>query len=140
VKKLFFLLALGLSACAHDGDMKTVQYDYLINDGNSKVWMIEKMIIDKSNIAPRKDENKELLIFFERGKFQYVPLKQLGDKTGKSGDYFLDSDEKKLKLYFKKSIWEFRLTEISENSIHLVPTENSDAEFTIRLVPLKYIL
>lgn len=140
MKKLLFLLSIGLSACASNAEMKGVHYDYLLNDGNSKVWMIEQMIVDKSNISPRMDHEKELLIFYQSGSFQYIPVKQLGHKTGKTGDYFLSSEDKLLKLYFKEeSIWEFSLTEISEDSIYMVPTKQSDVDFSIQLVPLKEI-
>ncbi|MDG1333509.1 MAG: hypothetical protein P8P74_14330 [Crocinitomicaceae bacterium] len=138
MKQLLFLLALGLSACSSNAEMKSVQYDYLINDGNSKVWMIEQMIVGKSNITPQLDHEKEILIFYQSASFQYIPVKQLGNKVGKTGDYFLDSDEKALKLYFDdESIWEFNLTEISEDSIYLVPTAQSDVGFSMQLVPLK---
>ena len=140
MKKLIFLFALGLSACASNAEMKGVHYDYLINDGNSKVWMIEKMIVDKSNITSRLDHEKELLIFYQSGSFQYIPIKQLGHKTGRTGDYFLSSEDKELLLYFDdESTWEFNLTEISEDSVYLVPTTKSDVDFSIQLVPLKEI-
>lgn len=139
MKNLLFLLAIGLSACTSNAEMKGVHYDYLLNDGNSKVWMIEQMIVDKSNISSRLDHEKELLIFYQSGSFQYIPVKQLGHKTGKTGDYFLSSDDKELKMYFKEGFWEFNLTEISEDSIYLVPTSESDVDFSIQLVPLKEI-
>ena len=118
--------------------MKGVQYDYLLNDGNSKVWMIEQMVVDKSNITSRLDHEKELLIFYQSASFQYIPVKQLGHKIGKTGDYFLSSDEKELVLYFDdETTWQFNLTEISEDSIYLVPTGESDVDFSLQLVPLK---
>lgn len=137
MKKLLFLLAIGLSGCASNAEMKGVHYDYLLNDGNSKVWMIEQMIVDKSNISSQMNRDKELLIFFQSGSFQYIPVKQLGHKAGRTGDYFLDSEDKELKLYFKEAVWEFNLTEISEDSIYLVPTSKSDVGFSLQLVPLK---
>jgi len=137
VKKVVALLILGLSACSPNVEMKSVQYDYLLNDGNSKVWMIEQMIVNKSNIAPTRNVDKELIIFYENGRFNYVPMKQLGDRTGKTGDYFLDSDDRLLKLYFPKSTWEFSLKEIEEDSIYLVPTAVSDVDFSIQLVPIR---
>lgn len=137
MKKVFVLFLLGLSACTPNAEMKSVQYDYLLNDGNSKVWMIEQMIVNKSNIAPQKNEDKELIIFYENGRFNYVPMKQLGDHTGKMGDYSLDSDKKNLKLYFLKNTWDFDMTEIDEDSIYLVPTPKSDVKFSIQLVPIR---
>ncbi len=140
MKKLLFLLILGLTACTTNVEMKAVDYDYLLNDGNSKVWMIEQMIVDKTNVTAQQDDQKELLIFYGNGHFQYIPIKQLGYKKGKVGSYYLVSSEKELKLYFKEAIWQFKLTEISEDSIYLEPIKGSDANFSILLVPLKEIL
>lgn len=126
-----------LSSCTAGMDLKEVEYDYLINDGNSKVWMIDQMIVRNSNIAAQFDSEKELLIFYESGKFQYIPVKQLGHNNGRVGKYVLFSEEKELKLYFKKKLWHFEMKEITEESIYLVPTKNSDEQFTLKLVPLK---
>jgi len=122
-----------------DNGMKNVQYDYLLNDGNSKVWMIEQMIVDRTNISPQQDHQKELLIFYQSGQFQYIPLKGLGHKKGRVGNYFLDSEDKELKLYYKEEIWHFKLQEINEDSIYLVPLSDSKAQFSLELVPLKEI-
>ena len=140
MKKLLFLVVIGLSACSSDSDLKPVPHDYLVNDGNSKVWMIEQMIVDKSNIASRQLAEQELLIFYQTGRFQYIPLKQLGHKNGRSGSYFLSTTENDLKMYFKEEIWEFKLKEVSEDSIYLVPTKDSDVDFSLHLVPLKEII
>lgn len=139
MKKLLFLFIVGLTACSTDSELKPVPYDYLINDGNSKVWMIEQMIVNKSNISSQRDDEKELIIFYQSGKFQYIPLKQLGHKNGRTGEYFLSSQDNELKMYFNENIWEFKLEEVSEDSIYLVPTKESDVDFSLQLVPLKEI-
>lgn len=132
-------MTLGLTACTSNVEMKAVHYDYLINDGNSKVWMIQQMIVNKSNITAQRDAQKELLIFYGTGRFQYIPIKQLGHKSGKVGSYFVFSSEKVLKMYFRESIWKFKMKEISEDSIYLEPVKGSDAQFSMLLVPLKEI-
>ena len=139
MRKLLFLLGIGLTSCLSDIDMKSIKYDYLINDGNSKVWMIEQMIIDKTDISARQTDQKELLIFYQSGRFQYIPVKHLGHKRGQVGNYFLDSEEKELKMYFKDDIWQFKMDEISEDSVYLIPMKESDANFSLQLVPLKEI-
>jgi len=137
VKKLLILLGIGLSSCVSGVEMKSVHYEYLLNDGNSKVWMIDQMIVGNTNVSAYQAHEKELLIFFQNGRFQYIPVKELGHKTGLVGNYFLDSEEKELKLYFKEDIWQFKMEEISEDSIYLVPLKESDANFSMQLVPLK---
>lgn len=101
--------------------------------------MIDQMIVEKTDISARQAAQKELLIFFQNGRVQYIPVRELGHKTGLVGNYFLDSEEKELKLYFKDDIWQFKLDEISEDSIYLVPMRESDVDFSLQLVPLKEI-
>lgn len=102
--------------------------------------MIEQMIVNKSNITAQRDDQKELLIFFGNGRFQYVPMKQLGHKSGEVGSYSLFSSDKMVKMYFKEAIWQFEMKEISEDSIYLEPMKDSDAQFSLLLVPLKEIV
>ncbi len=134
-----FLLLLLLASCTSSARMRPISYDYLLNDGNSKVWMINEMSIDKTNIAPRIDTQKELLIFYSDGHFQYIPVQELGHKKGSVGSYFLDSEEKTLKLYFKEDIWHFKLNQITEEVIYMSPMPDSKVEFSMEIVPLKQL-
>lgn len=136
---IFGILLFGLIGCTSSNDMISVRYDYLLNDGNSKVWMIDQMIIDKTNISSQYDHQKELLIFYQSGNFQYIPLQELGHRKGRIGSYFLDSEERKLKLHFKNEIWHFKLDELSEDSIYLTPLKDSKVDFSMQLVPLREI-
>ena len=135
----FFLLSLLVAACTSSARMRPISYDYLLNDGNSKVWMINEMSIDKTNIAPRRDSQKELLIFFSDGQFQYIPVQELGHKKGRIGSYYLDSEEKTLKLNFKEDTWHFKLNQITEEVIYMSPMPDSKVEFSMEIVPLKQL-
>ncbi len=139
MRKLVFLLFFGLIACTSGVDLSKVHYDYLLNDGNSKVWMIDQMIIDRMDISAGFDHQKELLIFYQNGNFQYIPMQELGHKKGRTGNYSLDSEGRELKMYFKKDVWHFKLDEITEDSIYLTPLSDSKVEFSMQLVPLKEI-
>lgn len=140
MNKFLFLIILGLGACTASTEMKDVPYDYLINDGNSKVWMIDQMIVGKTDISSQQNEEKELIIFYNSGRFQYIPIKQLGHSKGKTGTYVLSSIDRELKMYFQEKIWHFKFDEISEDSIYLTPIKGANADFSIQLVPLKEIL
>lgn len=140
MKKLLLFLTIGLAACTANTEMKEVPSDYLLNDGNSKVWMIDQMIVGKTDISAQQNEEKELIIFYNSGRFQYIPIKQLGHSKGKTGTYALSSIDQELKLYFSEKIWHFKLNEISEDSVYLTPIKGSSANFSMQLVPLKEIL
>ena len=97
------------------------------------------MIIDRMDISAGFDHQKELLIFYQNGNFQYIPMQELGHKKGRTGNYSLDSEGRELKMYFKKDVWHFKLDEITEDSIYLTPLSDSKVEFSMQLVPLKEI-
>lgn len=140
MKKLLLFLSIGLFSCTEGIEMTEVPSDYLLNDGNSKVWMIEQMIVDNTDISARLNEEKELIIFYQSGRFQYIPIKQLGHITGKTGTYELSNSNKELRMYFPDKKWYFKLKEFSEDSIYLTPLKASEANFSIQLVPLKEIM
>jgi len=77
IKKLLFL-SLILSSCSSQVSLKDVDYNNLLNDHNSKVWLIDKQVVNNIDIANGHDWNKELMIFHETGKVEIIPMKALG--------------------------------------------------------------
>ena len=120
--------------------MKPVKYYNLFHDDNSKVWMINKMIVNKKNLTSPDDVNKEVLIFYVDGTVQYVPLKDLGTDQGNVGNYILQSDDKSLAIYFKESVWDFKLKKITEDTIYMASSKESDRNLSLEIVPLPKIL
>jgi len=135
---LLFLISLG--SCTSSVEMRPVMFDNLLHDGNSKVWMINKMIVNKSNVTATHDSQKELLIFYVNGSVQYLPMQDLGRQHGQVGSYILHSEEKTLTLYFEEAIWDFNLKEIEEDSIYMTPNKKSEVQFSIQIIPLPPIL
>ncbi|MCH2226079.1 MAG: hypothetical protein MK066_15025, partial [Crocinitomicaceae bacterium] len=115
--------------CTPEINTSKVSYDMLLNDGNSKVWVIETEIVNDINIAPYLIEEKHLLIFYSDGTFSYGPMKSLGRMAYSSGDYWLDSDKNKLSFEFSQMnmefAWDFTISEIYEDSIFLTPEKNA---------------
>ncbi len=139
MKILSALLFIGLFSCTAGIELKSVTYDHLFNDGNSKVWMINKMVVNRKNLTTPSNSNKEVLIFYVDGSIQYIPLKNLGSHQGNIGDYILHSDEKSLAIYFKESTWDFSLIKITEDTIYMTSTKDSDRNIALELVPLPKI-
>jgi hypothetical protein len=135
------LVFLGLSsllfACSTGVELKGVNYGYLFHDGNSKVWMIDKVLIGKTDFSPPDKRNKDIIIFYENGKCTFQPVHTLGNITGRKGEYSVFSDEKSLTMYFDKAeMWEFKISSIKEDQIVLSPTKKSDLKYKMVLIPL----
>ena len=126
---------LVLTGCTTGVKLKAVNLGPLFQDSNSKVWMVDKVVADKKNYAPRINSEKDVIVFYETGKCMYQPMKTLGDFPGKRGEYSLFSEDKTLSLYYPNERWDFKIEAISEDTIVLEPLKTSDLKYTMVLVP-----
>lgn len=125
-----------LIGCTGGIPLKSVNYNSLLTDDNSKVWLINKQSINKINFANSNVWNKDLMIFHESGKVEIIPLKAMGQKSPRKGKYYLDSDNKTLEITFPKEEWRMKLEYITEDSIYMKSIEGSDIKFNIQIIPL----
>jgi len=137
MKITLFGCGLFLAACTAGINMKSVTYDYLLNDSNSKVWLVNKVIIGNAVISPTVNYDKHLLIFHNSGHIDYIPYRQLTRSQGSKGYYILNSEERRLILEFNNDQrWEFDLKYMTEDSIYLKSTAHSDTNISMQLIPL----
>lgn len=125
-----------LFGCTTGVEMTKVNFSSLFHDGNSKVWMINRIMASGENYATSNNWEKDVAIFYHSGKCVIQPLKSLGESPGKKGDYSVHSDSKNLVIQFKTERWDFVLTTISEDKIIMKPMKSSDLKYTIELIPL----
>lgn len=124
-----------LQACSTGVGLKPVNLGPLFHDSNSKVWLVDKVISGNKNFAPRINMDKDVIIFYETGKCMFQPLRTLGDLVGKKGEYSLFSEDKTLCIYYPNEKWDFTITAITEDTIILSPTKESDLKYKMVLVP-----
>lgn len=133
--KLIFISIL-LSACTTGVELQSVDYTTLFTDSNSKVWIINKVIIQEANISPVKSESKDLLIFHHNGHCDLIPMKDLTRKPVRKGAFILDSKKRELTIDFQDNkSWEFDIPYITEDSVLLNAKENSKTPFSIQIKP-----
>lgn len=133
---VFTLSLLLLGGCTSGYPLKSVDYNDLFTDGNAKVWVIDRMIVNKINIAGHDVWSKEALIFHDNGHVDYIPLKGIGHKTPKKAKYYLDSESREMTIDFKDEIWFFDITKMEEREIIMKSVKGSDRKFTLVLIPL----
>ncbi len=137
----FFLLsvisvALILGGCTSNYPLKSVDYSDLFCDGNSKVWVINKKVINDVDVSQSRLRNKEVFIFHHTGVLDYLPLRVMGQNEPKKGRYYLDSDKRTMSISFKGKEWLFKLSVLEENRIVMRPLKKGKAPFTLELIPL----
>lgn len=136
--RLFLVVGLLgiLSACTTGYPLKSVDYNDLFTDGNSKVWLVNKMLVGDVDVAEHILWNKSVLIFHNSGTVDYISLKAMGQKAPRKGKFYLDSDDRVLNVEFKGESWWFDIPVLEENKIILKPKKKSDVKFKLELIPL----
>lgn len=136
MKKKMIFISMILSACTTGVDLQSVDYTSLFTDSNSKVWIINKVIIQDANISPVKNENKEIIIFYNNGHCDLIPMKDLTRKPVRKGTFILDSKKREITIDFKDDkFWDFNIPYITEDSVLLNAKENSKTPFSIQIKP-----
>jgi len=116
--------------------MKSVDYHHLFNDSNSKVWLVNKLIVDNAIISPSHRYDKDIFIFYDNRNCDYVALKDLTREAPRKGDYMLNSEDMHLKIEFNDNqVWDLDLIYLTEDSILMEPTGKSDIKMAIQLIP-----
>lgn len=133
---LTLTLLLVQVGCTSNYPLKSVNYDDLFCDGNSKVWVINKTIVDGINVSQSGLHKKEVFVFHESGVLDYIPFKGMGSSEPKKGRYYLDSDKRTLSIVFKEKEWFFKLSVLEDDRIVIRPYKKGRAPFTLELVPL----
>lgn len=132
---LGIILVASLSGCTSGFDLNAVKLDNLFHDSNSKVWIMNQQIVDSVNIAPINWWDKNLVIFYNTGRVYFTPVKALGEQSPLVGSYYIDSDDKTVEIFLKKKNWILKMPYVSEDSIMLIHTKESEIEQDFQLKP-----
>ncbi len=131
---IFFFLVL--TSCVETVSLSPVDYHFLFNDANSKVWIVNKVELDGENVAPFNDLDKDLMVFHNSNVIDIVPLKDIMKTVPRKGAYSLNSEERTLFIEFRdKGKWSFDLSYITEDSILMIPNSQSELHYSVQLMP-----
>ena len=136
MKKQLFFITLIFSACTTGIELESVDYTSLFTDSNSKVWIVNKMLLQNANIAPVNNEGKDLLIFHHNGHCDMISMKDITRKPVRKGRFTLDSKMRLMTIDFDdKKQWSLEIPYITEDSVLLNATKKSDIPFSIQIKP-----
>lgn len=134
-RKLIFISLL-LSSCTAGVDLESVDYTSLFTDSNSKVWIVNEMIVGEANIAPVNIEGKDIVVFHQNGHCDYISLKDVTRKPARKGRFTLNSQSRLLTIdFFDNNSWTFDLPYITEDSVLLYAVKNSNTPFSLQIKP-----
>lgn len=126
-----------LGACTRGIDLRYVDLGSTFHDNNSKVWMVNKLIIKGINTTPSNDYEKDLMIFYENGIINVSPMKKLGHESPRRGKYTIDSQDRTMSVEFSdKENWIIDIDYVTQDSIYLIRTNDQDSPIGIQIKPL----
>ena len=136
MKKQHLFIVLIFSACTTGVELESVDYTTLFTDSNSKVWLVNKILLQDANMSPLKNENKEILIFHQNGHCDFIAMKDLTRKPVRKGVFILDSKKRLMTIDFEdKKQWSFEIPYITEDSVLLNATPKSEIPYSIQIKP-----
>jgi len=71
-------------------NMKSAAIDDLLNDGSSKVWLINKVIFSGINTVESSLYQKQIMVFHSSQNIDIIQLNSIGKKNAKKGDFNID--------------------------------------------------
>lgn len=125
------LLSLFFVSCVYNVNLKHVDLTPLFTDNNSKLWVINKIIVDDRNIGPVNLNEQSVFVFYSSGKYVMCKLKNLGSSKVERGEFALDSEDSILELFSEKRQSIYFLTYISEDKLVLTPEDEGIEGFEL---------
>ena len=136
MRRIYLIFPLIFAGCTTGISMDSVDYYSLFNDSNSKVWLVNKVIIENADIAPVTNTDKDIMVFHVNGNCDYIALKDVTRKSPRKGYYYLNSNERTMVIDFRnKESWDLKLSYLTEDSVLMEPTRNSDIQIAVQLIP-----
>ncbi len=122
-------------SCTGGIELKNVDYGALLHDGNSKVWIVDELLVNGIDASGVNAYSKDLFIFHENTTVNVIPMKALGDAGPKRGNFDLNSIKNQITFDMEKEMWYMEFKYITEDSLLLVPRIKNKPTFSMKLKP-----
>lgn len=128
---LIVLLFFVFSSCNQQAGLEAVKIDYLLNDGNSKVWMISEEYVDNQLVSPQNQNFKNCIIFYADNQMAIQPLNSFGNRKPNYATYIIR--ERFMTIKFKNDVKQFEVIAFTKDRIELESIQENEQ---LILIPL----
>ena len=132
---LYIAAALSLGSCTNGIDLDEVFYDSLLNDNNSKIWVVNSFVVDGVDVASPILVDKNIIVFHANKAVNMLPMRGIGSSNPKRGRYILDSKNRELVIDFGDSQWDLDISYITEDSIYFSTKKKVENKFGFQIIP-----
>jgi hypothetical protein len=130
--KYFFIVFL-LFSCVPDFQHKELIPYYILHDNSSKVWIINHLYKNGSDQVPLSVSYKKMIVFHASRNCYVYKLSNIKENQGRKASFFIENENKELRLEFNNETWSFYIQEFSEEKIKLKSKDENNS-YTLELV------
>lgn len=123
-----------LSGCESESDMRKIDPYIFINDNSSKIWLVDKLLINRNDYTPMRFRYKQLIAFHESRNAYFYRINEFGEKPGLRSYYWMDRKKNEFGFELGKKRWIFEIRLLSRTKIVLKPKYQS-YPYTMVLIP-----
>ena len=141
-KLLIITLVLTLFGCIDESSLKPIIPYHVLHANSSKVWILQKRIVDGEDVAPQLRERKRTFTFFDDLQLFEQEMVHLGSNYGLLASYSMNIDENTkdtlLNIYYtnhNKKL-KFKVKEIGYKTLLLHPVTTDSIVEEWHLIPL----
>jgi hypothetical protein len=127
-------VALSLGRCVSESSMKKLDPYIFLHDNSSKVWLVDKLLINKNDYTPMQFRYKQLIVFHQSRNAYFYRLHEFGDRQGLKAYYWMDKSRNEFAFELGSKKWIFDIRHLSRDKIVLKPKYDS-YPYTIVLIP-----
>lgn len=141
-KLLLISVLFFFTGCIDESSLKPIIPYHVLHANSSKVWILNKRIVDGEDLAPKLRERKRTLTFFDDLQLIDQELLHLGSNNGLIASYSMIVDENKkdtiLNIFYTNHNrkLKFKIKEIGYKTLVLHPITNDSIIEEWRLIPL----
>lgn len=128
------VVLLVLAGCSSGTSLKKIDDYIFLHDNSSKVWVVDKLLINKNDYTPMRFRFKQVVVFHESRNAYFYRIDQMGDKPGAKTYYWLDRTKNEFGFLVGQHEWLFEIRHMSRTKVVLRPKNNS-YPYTMVLIP-----
>jgi hypothetical protein len=128
------LLLLITVGCSSGTSLKKIDNYIFLHDNSSKVWLVDKLLINKNDYTPMRFRFKQIIVFHESRNAYFYKLNEMGEKPGAKTYYWMDRAKNEFGFSVGQKEWVFEIKQLSRTRLVLRPKNNS-YPYTMVLVP-----
>lgn len=133
---IILILFVVLSCNQSEKRVRILPYEVL-NDNNSKVWILNSQIMNGEEITPERRSDKITLTLYKDQTFMVHLISDFATYSENNGKYFISENGKEITFQWSEDVSStYDVIEISENKFEYKSKPNDESQQHLTFIPL----